>query len=137
MKRILTNILMAVGITVPFVTNLAAQSQVEVAKIPFAFIVSNVTMPAGTYDVARLTGTTFSFHDGRGHSVMTQLSVGEDGKPEHPSLTFACYGKDCVLAKVTPPDSERAYAISKRAIEKNLTHTLGIATLLTIKLAPR
>jgi hypothetical protein len=55
MKRMLTTILMAVGITGPFVTHLAAQRNRTVADIPFAFVADNLTLPAGEYEVSQRT----------------------------------------------------------------------------------
>jgi hypothetical protein len=138
MKRILITLLTAVGITGPFVAHLAAQGTPLEADIPFAFVVSNHTMPAGKYRVSRTTtaGPVFTLR-GESSAIMVQLPRNEDGKPQNPSLTFACYGKECVLAKITPPDSQTAYALSQNAIEKNLSHRLGMASMISIKLGSR
>jgi hypothetical protein len=137
MKRILVTLLTAVGITGPFVSHLAAQSTAQEAVIPFAFVVSNHTMPAGTYRVSRFNqGAVFSLR-GPSSSIFAQLPKNEEGKPQNPSLTFACYGKECVLAKITPPDSDTAYALSQSSIEKNLSHSLGMASMVAVKLSPR
>jgi hypothetical protein len=139
MKRILTSLLMAVGITGPFVAHLAAQTNTAVADIPFAFVISNHTMPAGEYRVSELRygNPVFVFSDARGHSIIVPLTHSERGNPEKPSVTFACYGKECVLAKVTPPNSQTAYALSQEAIEKNLPHRLGMASMIAIKVSAR
>jgi hypothetical protein len=139
MKRILVSLLTAVGITAPFVSSLAAQSNPQQADIPFAFLVSKRTMPAGRYRVTRLSPSApvFALQDGRGSSVIVMLPRNEQGKPEAPSLTFACYGSEHVLAKVTPPDSDTAYALSNSSIEKNLSHKLGIASMVAIKISTR
>jgi len=135
MKRIITTFLMAVGITGPFVAHLVAQSNAAEAKIPFAFVVAHQTMPAGTYSVTRISAIApvFTLRDGHGSSIVASFSRNETGKPAEPSLTFACYGKECVLAKITPPDSETAYSLSPASIEKNLPHKLGMAALVSIK----
>jgi len=139
MKRIFTTILMAVGITGPFVTNLAAQGHGMVADVPFAFVVYNRTMPAGQYELSQVNagGTTFKLHNVGGKTILLQMSNRNDGKPDKPSLTFACYGNDRVLAKITPPASATAYSLSRSTIEKNLHHTLGMASMVSIKLAAR
>ena len=74
MKRILTNMLMAVAITGPFVTSLAAQTQLE-ADIPFAFVAANQTMPAGRYIVSqyRSGSPIFLLNDGRRKAIFVQL----------------------------------------------------------------
>jgi hypothetical protein len=142
MKRILTTILMAVGITGTFATQLGAQQHRAVAEIPFAFEAGNRTFPAGTYGVSQTLAiagdsSVFTLIDGRLHSAFVQLNTNETGHPDNPSLTFACYGKECVLAKVTPPGSARAYGLSQSYIEKHLHHTLGMASLISVKLAAR
>ena len=139
MKRIITTFLMAVGITGPFVAHVLAQSGTAVADIPFAFIVSHQTMPAGKYTVERISpiSPVFALRDGRGSSVMASFSDNETGKPANPSLTFSCYGKECVLAKITPPASETAYSLSPTAVEKSLSHKLGMAALVSVKIPVR
>jgi hypothetical protein len=139
MKRILKSLLMAVALTGPFVAHLAAQTNTEVADIPFAFVVSQLTLPAGQYVVSQLHAGSpvFLIADGRRHSALVQLGNIGKGAPEKPSLTFACYGKECVLAKVTPPYSGAAYGLSQAAIEKNLSHKLGMAALVSVKIKAR
>jgi len=138
MKRILVTLLTAVGITGPFVAHLAAQGNPLEADVPFAFVVSNHTLPPGKYRVSRATtaGPVFTLR-GENAAIMVQMPSNEDGKPQNPSLTFACYGKECVLAKITPPDSDIAYALSQSSIEKNLPHRLGMASMISIKLGSR
>jgi hypothetical protein len=139
MKRIITTFLMAVGITGPFVAHLVAQSGTAVADIPFAFVVSHQTMPAGKYTVTRVSPAApiFALQNGQGSSIMASFSDNETGKPANPSLTFSCYGKECVLAKITPPGSEIAYSLSPAAVEKNLPHKLGMAALVSVKIPVR
>jgi len=139
MKRILTTILMAVGITCPFVANLAAQGNQMTADVPFAFVTNNCSMPAGHYDLKQwgAAGSQFLLRAASGKGVFAQLGVRQEGKPNQPSLTFACYGKDCVLVKITPPGSEASYAASRESIEKNLHHTMGISSLVSVKLMVR
>jgi hypothetical protein len=142
MKRIFTTILMAIGIAGPFVAHLGAQEHQQVAEIPFAFVVGNRTLPAGTYGVSQtssLTGASsvFTLIDGRRHSILVALNTNLAGHPDKPSVTFACYSNQCVLAKVTPPGSATAYGLSTDSIEKKLSHTLGMASMVSIKLAPR
>jgi hypothetical protein len=138
MKRIFTTILMAVGFTSPFTTQLAAQGNRGLAEIPFAFTAGTRTLPAGTYEVSRLSltgfSTVFTVMDNRGHSILVALNQRVQGNPEKPSLTFACYEKECVLAKVTPPDSAVAYNLSETYIEKQLHHSVGVASMISIKI---
>ena len=139
MKRFLTTLLMAVGIAGPFVPRLAAQQHSATADIPFAFVVSQTTMPAGHYKVSQLSlgSPVFLLADEQQHSTMVQLGKMEQGAPNKPSITFACSGKECVLAKVTPPGTYNAYALSKAGIEKNLSHKLGMSALVAVKVPIR
>ncbi len=139
MKRILTSILVAVGITGPFVLNLGAQNHRMVADIPFTFVANNRTMPAGQYDFSQATasGSTFQLRNAAGKSMLLQLGSREDANPNKASVTFACYGKECVLAKITPPGGGTAYSLGTDSVEKNLHHTLGMASMVSIKLAAR
>jgi len=139
MKRLLTTLLMAVGIAGPFVSHLAAQQHNAVADIPFPFVVSHTTMPAGHYKVSQLDmgSPVFLLADDQRHSTMVQLGKMEQGAPDKPSITFACYGKECVLVKVTPPGTFNAYALSQSGIEKNLSHKLGMSALVSVKVPIR
>ncbi len=58
----------------------------------------------------------------------------ETGHPDKPALTFACYGKECVLAKITPPGNPVAYAATKDSIKSSLSHSVGMASMVSIKL---
>jgi hypothetical protein len=135
MKRILTSILMAVGIAGPFISNLSAQGHGMSADIPFAFVAGKSTMPAGRYVVrtANASGSVFELNNGS-NSVLIQLGVNEDRKSDKASVTFACDGKDCLLAKITPPGTFYAFGLGKNEVEKRLHHKLGMASMISVKL---
>lgn len=139
MKRILTTILVAVGITGPFVTHLWAQNNALAADVPFSFIIGDRSMPAGSYHLsqANIAGSVFKLSDTRGHAAFVMLGIREDTTSRDPSLTFACYGKDRVLAKVTPANSGVAYSLGHNSLEKYRQHTLGVASMVSIKLTSR
>jgi hypothetical protein len=138
MKRIFTTILMAVGITGPFVSHLAAQGRTA-ADISFAFTAGNQTMPAGHYDVSQLSqrSSVFTLRAEGGPGRFVLLGIEGPSKSEKPSVTFACYGNERVLAKITSSDGQTTYSLSDAAVEKQLHHRLGLATMLSIKLAAR
>ena len=139
MKRMLTSILMAAGIAGPFVGHLGAQDNRTVADIPFAFVANQTVMPAGRYELNRAdtSGSSFALRNANGRAVFFSAGIPETGSPDTPHLTFACYGKECVLAKIAPPASPIAYSLTERSVEKNLHHTFGVASMVSIKLAPR
>jgi hypothetical protein len=139
MKRLLTTLLLTIATSGPFAARMAAQTNQAKAEIPFAFVASNRTLPAGTYTFAQLGASVpvFTLRNTKGHGLLVHLGTNETGKPQDPSLTFACYGKECILARITPPNSEVAYGLSKSSIEKNLPHKMGMASMISIKLKAR
>jgi len=139
MKRIMTSILMAAGIAGPLVAHLSAQDNRTAADIPFTFVANQTVMPAGRYELKQsdASGMVFIIRNADGGAAFVAAGLHETGSPDRPHLAFACYGKECVLAKIAPPASMTAYALSQRSIEKNLHHTLGLASMVSIKLAPR
>ena len=63
MKRILTRILIAVGVAGPFVAHVAAQDHRMITNIPFTFNVNETTMPAGRYQLIQsdVSGSGFLY----------------------------------------------------------------------------
>ena len=94
------------------------------ASIPFAFIAGKKVMPARRYELTQsaASGSSFAIRNADGITAFVIAGIPEKGSPDRPHLTFACYGKECVLAKIGPPQSMTAYSLSQRSIEKNL-HT--------------
>jgi hypothetical protein len=139
MKRILTSIFVAAGIAGPFVSHVAARDLRMGADIPFAFVANNTAMPAGSYQLTQTgaSGSAFVLRNVTGKTIFVNMAARQDGKPDNPSLTFACQGKECVLARIAPPGSLTAYSLGQAAIEKNLNHSLRIASMVSIKLAAR
>ena len=137
MKRMLTSILMAAGIAGPFVANLSAQDSRTVADVPFAFVANQKVMSPGRYALNRAdaSGSTFTLRNANGQAVLFTAGIRETGTPDRPHLTFACYGKECVLAKIAPAGSAIAYSLSERSVEKNLHYTLGVASMISIELS--
>ena len=139
MKRMLTSILMAAGIAGPFVAHVGAQDSLAVANIPFTFVANQKVMSPGRYALNRAdaSGSTFTLRNANGQAVIFMAGSLETGSPDKPHLTFVCYGKECVLAKIAPPASAIAYSLTERSVEKNLHRTLGVASMVSIQLAPR
>jgi hypothetical protein len=136
MKPIVASLLVAAGIAGPLVSHLAAQTNREVAYVPFAFVAGNQKMPAGRYvvDEAAAGSPLFRLTDDRRHTIFVPFSRAVRGNPERPSLTFACYGKECILAKVTPPVSMSAYELSQQSIDKKISHKVGVVSMIAIRL---
>jgi hypothetical protein len=138
LKRFIT-ILAAVGIAGPLASHLAAQGRSAEADIPFAFVVSDRTLPAGHYTISQtfVGGAVFSVNDGNHFSSSVMLSNLEVDKAESPRLSFACDGKVCVLAKVRAPGSDMSYALVPLALQKALPRSLGISSMISVQLSPR
>ena len=138
MKRILTRILMAAGIAGPFIAHVAAQDHRMIANIPFTFIANETTMPAGRYQLTQSDASEsvfFVLRNATGRAIFVLLGNREDGKPNKPSITFACHANECVLAKIAPPDSLTEYSLGRDSVERTLHNTLGMASMVSIKLA--
>jgi len=61
----------------------------------------------------------------------------EVDKAENSKLSFACDGKVCVLAKVRAPGSDTTYALVPSALQKALPRSVGMSSMISIKLLPR
>ena len=139
MKRILTSLVTVMGIATALAPSLTAQTQQTVADIPFSFNVGGLVMPAGKYVVGRTTlqADVFQLGDGRKHSALVQFGSKESRKSVEPSLTFACYDKECILAKLTPAGSETSYSLTRDTLQRRLHYRAGVASMISVKLAPR
>jgi hypothetical protein len=137
MKRILTRILMAAGIAGPFIAHVAAQDHRMIANIPFTFIANETTMPAGRYQLTsdiRESGF-FLLRNASGRATFVLLGNREGGKPNEPSITFVCHANECVLAKIASPASLTEYSLGRDSVERTLHNKLGLASMVSIKLA--
>jgi hypothetical protein len=114
---------------------LSAQDRSELATIPFAFQAQQISFEAGKYRVDEgSTSGLFKISSESGRSVlMLAHPVGETNSSE-PKLTFACYGRQCVLAKIEMPGSNVEWGQSPSAIEKSLSHKLGTAAMISVAL---
>jgi len=139
MKRILTRILMAAGIAGPFVAHVGARDDRMIANIPFTFIVNKTMMPAGRYQLTQSdsSGSVFEVQNATGRTIFVLLGNRIGSKSNKASITFACHGKRCVLAKIAPPDSSTEYLLGRDSVERNLHHPFGMASMVSIKLAGR
>ena len=138
MKRILTRILIAAGLAGPFVAHVAAQDHRMITNIPFTFNVNETTMPAGRYQLIQsdISGSGFFvLRNATGRAIFVLLGNREDGKPDKPSITFACHANKCVLAKIAPPASLTEYSLDRDSVKRTLHNRLGMASIVSIKLA--
>ena len=136
MKRIWTRILMAAGTVGPFVAHVAARDHSMIANIPFTFIVNKTVMPAGRYQLTQwdASGSAFELQNATGRTIFVLLGNRGGSKSNKASITFACHGKRCVLAKIAPPDSSTEYLSGRDSVERNLHNAFGMASMISIKL---
>jgi hypothetical protein len=137
MKRQLATFFLTAGLSAALgPLSLSAQSTTTaIAEIPFAFQVQQRTLPAGKYTIDRKsTAGLFQVFDHEGHSIFLTAPVQVKSDPEEPKLSFACYGSDCVLAKIGMPGGEVGYSLSQSSIERNLHRRVGMTPMISIRL---
>ncbi|HEY3937018.1 MAG TPA: hypothetical protein VGL97_06290 [Bryobacteraceae bacterium] len=139
MKRQFTSLVLTAGLSAMLGTfSLSAQSTSEAADIPFAFQVQQKTLPAGHYVInQKNVGGWFQVYDSRGHSIFLNAIEQKKADPDNPKLTFACYGHECVLAKISMPGADVGYGLSQKQIEKNLPHKMGMVSMISVRLKSR
>jgi hypothetical protein len=138
MKLQLNALMITAALSVLGVMPMAAQQKSETAKVPFAFNVEQLSFPAGDYTVKQINQTgVFQLYSEDRHSIFLNAPLRKSADPDKPHLTFACYGKECALAEIVLPGTGVAQGLSQHAIEKNLTHKLGMVSMISIRLAAR
>jgi hypothetical protein len=139
MKHKLIHMILTAGLSALLGTaSLSAQSLREVAHVPFTFHTEQQTLPAGTYEVAeRGSNGVFQLYSPDRKSIFVGAMVPVTANPDKPHLQFACYDGQCVLSEISMPGREIAYRLSQSKIDKNLTHKLGIASMISVPLKTR
>jgi hypothetical protein len=140
MKRQLTNTLLIAGLSALFgAASLSARDKTEIANVPFGFHAQQTALEAGKYTVQEKGSNGLFLLRGNdtGRSVFMQMHPDVSADPNNPKLTFACYGDDCVLAKISIEGSDVSYAVSRSTMEKNLSHKLGFAAMISVPLKAR
>jgi len=134
MKRTLTTLMLAFGLGSLFLAAPAsAQYHPAQADVPFAFVVSGKTVPAGRYTISQFSASTPVFTlQNEQESLFALLGTRGQGDPSHPSITFKQVGSQWMLIRITPPGSQVAYSVPRSIYEKN-PH-MKMATMVSIKL---
>jgi hypothetical protein len=115
---------------------LAAQSNRLTADIPFAFHVSGKILPAGAYDINPL-GPAGSFQVRKAdetQATMLWAPVPRSFMPTQSKLVFVHSGSEYILSEIAVGGTSHTNALSRKAVESNLTHKLGIAALISVPL---
>lgn len=127
MKRIFVAIvamaLLALTITSPARAQLPGTSMR--AYIPFDFIVRGKTLPAGNYEVRRITESPEgliirSVDNKHDHAVFETESVQQNKLPRHDELVFDRYGDSYFLSEVLSGGAETGRRLAPTREEKQL-----------------
>jgi hypothetical protein len=139
MTRQLTNTLLTAGLSALLgAAALSAQDRTETANVPFAFHTQQTTLEAGKYRIQEQNSKgIFQLYAESGRSLFVAMHPVGSSDPNNPKLTFACYGGQCVLAKISMPGTDTAWGPSQSSIEKNLSHKLGVAAMISVPLRAR
>ena len=100
MKNLTTNMIIAAAALM--VTAGMATAQTIKAEVPFSFKANGTVMPAGEYQVDRLSQNIIKVANLDAHrSVLVAPQVKNDwARPGDPKLTFECSGDRCALVSV-------------------------------------
>ena len=136
MKLTMTHMILTAGLSALLGTaSLGAQNLSEVADVPFTFHAAQQTFSAGKYRVSERSATgLFQLYGPSRESIFVGAMVPTGSDSKRPHLTFTCYVGECVLSEIAMPGRETAYRLSKSQIDKNLTHKLGIASMISVPL---
>ena len=105
-----------------------AQAQSIKVKVPFSFLISNKTFPAGQYSVSS-SGDHLTLQDSTGKPIFfgiaNQVSgrqVGDTGQ-----VVFHCYEQDCFLSEFWTPTRENGSQLLPSRYEQELAkHRKGM-----------
>jgi len=136
MSRQFTNALLTAGLSALLGSAaLSAQDRSEIATVPFTFHAQQTTFEAGKYRVDEQSTTgLFRIYSESGRSVLLLAHPVAETTSNTPKLVFACYGRQCVLAEIEMPGSNVEWGESQSTIEKELSHKLGAAAMISVAL---
>jgi hypothetical protein len=135
MKRIFTAIaataFLAFAITAPARAQLPDAAMR--AYIPFEFIVNGKTLPAGNYEVRRLTDEPEgliirSVNNKHDHAVFETESMQENRMPRHDQIVFNRYGDSYFLSEVLTGGMETGRLLAPSHAERQLKRETEMAS---------
>jgi hypothetical protein len=99
--------------------NAETRSQV-VVKLPFAFVASGITLPAGTYTVKRFSQQPFDTlmltSDDKGTSVFVRPVEMEEASDDKPKVSFHQVGEQHFLTAIETADYIYNFTVSKSVL---------------------
>jgi hypothetical protein len=115
--RILVAVTFLLGFSVA--ANAEIRGQV-IVKLPFAFVASGVTFPAGTYAVKRFSQQPFDTliltSDDKGTSVFIHPVEMEEASDDKPKVSFHRVGEQHFLSAIETPDYIYNFTVSKSVL---------------------
>jgi hypothetical protein len=138
-RNIKTQVILSAGLSALLGTaTLSAQHSTEVADVPFTFHAQQQTFAAGKYQVTeRNSSGIFQLIGPEGKSIFVNAPLPNTTDPQKPHLTFARYSGEYVLSGISMPGKNVGYSVSQSAIDKNLTHKMGLAAMVSVTLKAR
>lgn len=138
MKNNLRTLVISIGLSTALASSVvvAQESAKEVANVPFAFHVKNMSLPAGKYEVraASSPGVIQIADAATGHRMMILTQGRNTNGKEAPRLTFLRYGNEYFLSQVFVPGQSEGYSFSKTAREKELAKQPGQVATATVRI---
>jgi hypothetical protein len=85
----------------------ASQAQSITVKVPFNFLISNKTFPAGLYSVST-TGNQYTLRDSTGTPIVFGIANQVSGRRvnDYGQVVFHCYEDRCFLSEFWTPTRE-------------------------------
>jgi hypothetical protein len=82
-------------------------------------------------------GGVFQLSDASGKSLFVSAPIQATSDPDKPHLGFTCSGGECILSEIALPGKMHTQKVTERDIQKNLTHKLGMVSMISIRLGSR
>ena len=115
--RIIVAVAFLLGVSV------AANAEIRgevVVKLPFAFVASGITFPAGTYTVKRFSQQPFDTlmltSDDKGTSVFVRPVEMEEASDDKPKVSFHKVGEQHFLSAIETADYIYNFTVSKSVL---------------------
>jgi hypothetical protein len=135
MRKSIVNLLWLVPAAALLVVASPAAARAEesvVATVPFAFIVGNMQMPAGSYVIKALSEVpdilSIESKDGLHTAFILSIPTGSGRPSETSELVFEKFGGEHFLSRVEPSDGEwREIVLTPAIMERELAMTASNA----------
>ena len=128
MKKQIMRALLGIAILAATAATATAQSGRRLSvHVPFDFVVGGKQMPAGDYNVRRITKeseTALLIQSADGRSAATVMTNSSGREPSRAELTFRQHGDDYFLASVSIPGTVSVREVPRSKSEQRRTREL-------------